>query len=129
MALNYGEGGTYSDRMDGPFGSVGSSVKVTTITAPAADWKGAISPYSQVVNAAVSKNSQVDLKLSPEQLEALRDREMAFTACNEGGVVTIYALGDKPETDMEFQAALIEVLAEEKLRRQEKTQRGDYRIV
>ena len=111
MALDFGSGGTFSVRMEGPFGSSGTAIKLTSFTAAAADWKGAISPYSQVVNAAVSRNSQVDLKLSPEQLEALRDREMAFTACNEGGVVTIYALGDKPETDITFQAAVTEVIA------------------
>ena len=51
MALDYGEGGSFTVTMDGPFASGGSggALKMVAISAPAANWKGGESPYSQVV--------------------------------------------------------------------------------
>ena len=112
MTIDYGGGGDLTVTLEGPFGNVGSSVKLAAITAPAADWKGAVSPYSQVVQVAgVSSNSKVDLQLDPGALEALRCREVSFTACNEAGVVTLYAIGHRPEEDLTFQATVTEVTA------------------
>ena len=36
---------------------------------------------------------------------------MAFTAENDGGTVTLWAIGDKPSEDLTFQATLTEVVA------------------
>ena len=106
MALNYGEGGTFSARMEGPFGNVGSSVKVTSFTAPASDWKGAISPYSQVVAVdGASTNSKVDLQLGAEDLHKLMSGIFAFVAENDEGVVTLYAIGDRPGEDLRATAS------------------------
>ena len=49
MAIDYGGGGNFTVTMEGPFGSAGSGVKVVSFTAPAEGWKGAVSPYTQVV--------------------------------------------------------------------------------
>lgn len=108
MALNYGNAATFTVRMEGPFGSVGGTVvKLTSITLPAADWKGAESPYFQVVAVeGVSVNSMVDLQPSVEQIE-----NTAFTTENDGGVVTVYAIGDKPTNDYTIQATIMEVIA------------------
>lgn len=113
MALDYGNGGSYTARMAGPFGSGGgSSVKLTQITLPAAAWKGGESPYSQVVTVeGISVNSMVDLQPSVEQLEIFHDKDIAFTTENEGGVVTVYAIGDKPTNDYTIQATIMEVIA------------------
>lgn len=112
MALNYGEGGTFTVQMDGPFGSVSTAVKLTSISAPLANWKGAISPFSQVVDVdGISNNSVINLQLPIDQLEALRSKEIAFTTSNDNGIVTLYAIGDKPDTDLVFQATLTEVVA------------------
>lgn len=112
MVNQYGEGGTFSVQMDGPFGNAGSSVKITQIQAPLADWKGAVSPFSQVVAVdGVTNNSKVDLQIGYDQLDVLRDQEIAFTAANEDGVVTLYAIGEKPKTDIVLQATLTEVVA------------------
>jgi hypothetical protein len=98
--------------MEGPFGGSGTAVKLTEITLLAANWKGATSPYSQVVDIEdISVSSQVDLQLSVEQLEAFRNMVVAFTVENNGGVVTAYAIGDKPEEDYTFQATVMEVVA------------------
>ena len=112
MALEYGAGGSITVSMAGPFGGSGTAVKLTEIVLPAANWKGAISPYSQVVAVeGVSVNSKVDLQPSVEQLEIFHDKDIAFSTENDGGVVTVYAIGDKPMNDYTIQATIMEVTA------------------
>lgn len=114
MALEYGIGQGLEVSMEGPFGGSsggGSSVKMVRISLPAADWKGGESPYSQEVAVdGVSQNSMVNLQLTAEQLQEFHDMDLAFTTVNEDGVVTVYAIGEKPESDYEFQAVLLEVI-------------------
>ena len=52
MSLDYGSGGTYSVEMGGPYGGGegGVTAKLSEITMHASSWKGAESPYSQVVS-------------------------------------------------------------------------------
>lgn len=112
MALDYGTGGTITVSMEGPFGNGGSNVKITEITLLAANWKGAESPYSQVVAIDdVSVNSMVNLHPSVEQMEIFHEKDLAFTTENEGGVVTVFAIGDKPKNDYTMQASIMEVVA------------------
>ena len=112
MAQQYGTGTGISVQMAGPFGSAGAAAKLTEIVLPAANWKGAISPYSQVVAVeGVSVNSMVDLQPSVEQLEIFHDKDIAFSTENDGGVVTVYAIGDKPQNDYTIQATIMEVTA------------------
>lgn len=111
MALDYGSGGTITVSMEGPFGGSGSAVKITEVTLLAANWKGAESPYSQVVDIAdISVNSMVNLHPSVEQLEIFHDKDLAFTTENEDGVVTVFAIGDKPQNDYTIQASIMEVV-------------------
>ena len=112
MAIEYGGGSSFSVELEGPFGAVGSSVKLTAFTAPALNWKGAVSPYTQTVAVeGVSVNSKVDLQLDTQVLHKLSSGSFAFTAENDGGEVTLYALGDKPSEDLIFQATVTEVTA------------------
>lgn len=113
MALDYGTGGNYAVSMAGPFGGGGGTLaKLTEISLPAANWKGGESPYSQVVAVdGVSVNSMVMLQPSVEQLEIFHDKDVAFTTANDGGVVTVYAVGDKPTNDHTIQATIMEVIA------------------
>lgn len=113
MAQQYGNTSGISVQMEGPFGGGGTSaVKLTEIYLPAANWKGAISPYSQVVTVeGVSVNSMVNLQPSVEQLEIFHDKDIAFCTENDGGVVTVYAIGDKPANDYTMQATIVEVIA------------------
>lgn len=113
MAQQYGNSSGITVQMAGPFGNAGGAgVKLTEITLPAANWKGAISPYSQVVAVdGVSVNSMVDLQPSVEQLEVFHDKDIAFSTENDGGVVTVYAIGDKPKNDYTIQATIVEVVA------------------
>ena len=111
MAIEYGSG-TLEVTMEGPFGNGSNAARLVCFTAPAANWKGGESPWSQVVEvSAVSASSKVDLQLGPEQLQQLHECNMAFTAENDGGTVTLWAIGDKPSEDLTFQAILTEVVA------------------
>lgn len=112
MALNYGNGGGLTVTMAGPFGSGGTAAKLTEINLLASAWKGGESPYSQVVAVdGVSVNSMVNLQPSVEQLEIFHEKDIAFTAVNEDGVVTVFVVGDKPTNDYTMQVTLMEVLA------------------
>lgn len=86
---------------------------IATIYLPAAAWVGSFENlYSQVVDVpGVTKNSQVDLTPSVEQLSIFYNKSVAFVAENEDGVVTVYAIGQKPENDYTIQVTITEVSA------------------
>ena len=87
-----------------------SAVRVTEVNLLASAWEGADSPYSQVVHIdGVTEYSQVDLKPSVEQLAIFHNKDLAFVTENEDGVVTVYAIGDKPANDYVIQASITEV--------------------
>ena len=90
----------------------GSSVAIGTVDLPAANWTGSGNLYSQVVTiAGVTENSQVDLTPSVEQLAIFYDKSLALVAENDGGVVTVYAIGQRPENDYTIQVTITEVSA------------------
>lgn len=106
--ISYGASNDLTVQLAGPFAAAGSAVKLTQITLPADSWKGGESPYFQTVEVeGVSVSSKVDLQPGRERIEGVT----AFTAENEGGAVTVYALGDKPLRDYTLQATLTEVVA------------------
>ena len=101
---------SYTARVSGMSSSGGTSVILTDVTLLASNWQGTSSPYSQVVSiAGVTPTSKVDLQPSVEQLEAFHQKDLAFVSENDGGVVTIYAIGDKPANDYTIQATIMEV--------------------
>lgn len=84
--------------------------KIAQVTLLASGWVGDASPYSQVVEVeGATENSQVDLTPSIEQLSVFYQKDIAFVTENDGGVVTVYALGDKPANDYEIQVTIAEV--------------------
>ena len=88
----------------------GSAAGIGEVTLRAAGWVGEDSPYSQVVEIeGVTENSQVDLTPSVEQLSAFYHKDLAFVTENDGGVVTVYAIGQKPENDYTIQVTITEV--------------------
>lgn len=87
------------------------AAKVDYITLLASAWTGEDKLYSQVVNIdGVTVNSQVDLKPSSEQLALFHEKDLAFATENEDGVVTVYAIGDKPTNDYTMQVSITEVV-------------------
>lgn len=105
------DGKKYIDSVIGTGGSGGAApAKITWISLPASKWVGADSLYSQVVTiAGVTPNSKVDLLPSVEQLAIFYNKDVTFVTENEGGVVTVYAIGEKPVLDYAMQAQITEV--------------------
>ncbi len=90
--------------------------RIAEITLKASEWKGSASPYSQVVlpliqgtKIEITANVQVDLTPSVEQLVKFHQKDLALVAENDDGVVTVYAIGDKPQNDYTMQVTLTEV--------------------
>ena len=111
MVLEYGTASGLEVTLEGPFGSLGGGGKLTAVALPRDGWKGGESPYAQQVDVeGVTRNSMVNLLLTAEQLQEFHDMDLAFTTVNEDGAVTVYAIGDRPEKDYEFQAVLLEVI-------------------
>lgn len=92
-------------------GVTGAAAKIGYVSLLASAWVDAGEKlYSQIVNIeGVTANSQVDLTPSVEQLAIFYDKSIAFVAENEGGVVTVYAIGQKPENDYTIQVTITEV--------------------
>lgn len=85
--------------------------KSTSITLPAAAWTGDANPYSQVVTVSgVTANSKVDLQPTAVQIVELQDADIAFMTENNDGVITVYAIGGKPEVDYTMQVLITEVV-------------------
>lgn len=97
--------------MSGIYKSGHSYVSVcSTVTLWASAWVGDDSPYSQVVTIdKATKNSMIDLQPSAEQLVAFHDKDLAFVTENDDGVITVYAIGDRPTKDYTIQVTITEV--------------------
>lgn len=97
--------------LNGTTYAVESSIPTaTTVTLKAGNWLGTSSPYSQVVTLAnVTSKTKVDLQPTFNQLETLYFQSVGFYTVNEDGVVTVYAVGNKPTEDMVIQVTMTEV--------------------
>ena len=111
MAQQYGEAAALTALLAGPFSnSGGAAMKLTALTLPAAGWKGAASPYAQEVTVeGISKNSMVDLQPDAGLLELLRQQELVLYTENNEGIVTVFAVGDRPGADITVQVSIVEV--------------------
>lgn len=112
MAQDYGTGSDFTVQLAGPFGSVGSSGKITTVTLPAAGWKNGESPFFQAVELeGISVSSLVEIQASKEQIAKLCADGTAIYIENDGGAATAYAIGTKPAEDLVLQVTLTEVVS------------------
>lgn len=86
------------------------TARIAYVDLLSANWVGSASPYSQVVEIdGVTENSQVDLTPSIEQLVIFHEKDLGFVTENEDGVVTVYAIGQRPENDYTIQVTITEV--------------------
>lgn len=86
--------------------------RLASITLLASAWVGTDNLHSQVVAIdGVTEYSKVDLLPSVEQLAIFFNKNVSFVTENEDGVVTVYAIGDKPTLDYTMQAQITEVEA------------------
>lgn len=80
------------------------------VTLLASAWVGEENLWHQVVEIeGVSENSQVDLTPDVQQLATFYEKDIAFVTENEGGTVTVYAIGQKPTNDYTVQVTITEV--------------------
>ena len=91
-------------------GTSGTAVRIKNITLLASAWVGSDNLYSQVVNIdGVTENSKVDITPSVEQLMVFYEKDLTFVTENDGGIITIYAIGQKPANDYVVQVTITEV--------------------
>lgn len=89
---------------------IGQPPIVTEISLFASAWAGGDGLYSQIVNiSGITPYSKVDLLPTVEQLAIFHNKDLAFVTENEDGVVTVYAIGDKPTSDYTMQVQITEV--------------------
>ena len=87
------------------------AARIASVSLLASKWTGSGSLYSQVVSiAGITENSQVNLTPSVEQLSIFYDKDLTFITENDGGVVTVYVIGQKPQNDYTIQANIVEVI-------------------
>jgi hypothetical protein len=111
MAVNFSESDEETPAYFGEMQIVKvGAPKIGYITLLANAWDGADNLYSQIVSVdGATENSQVDLTPSIEQLSAFYEKDIAFVTENDDGVVTVYAIGQKPENDYTIQVTITEV--------------------
>lgn len=113
IAMNIQFEGSQRDDVD--FGeiqtvNIGHTARIGVVTLLAGAWIGANNFYSQVVSIdGVTEYSQVDITPDAEQLAAFYEKDLALVAENEDGVVTVYAIGQKPTNDYTIQVTITEV--------------------
>lgn len=101
---------TYTDNTTDTIPIHNSTARISNVTLLASKWEGKDHLYSQVVTIdGVTENSQVDLTPSVEQLVVFYEKDLTFVTENDGGVVTVYAIGQKPTNDYTIQATITEV--------------------
>ena len=84
--------------------------RLTNVNIIASGWQGTSSPYFQRITCnGVNTKSMVELRPSPEQIEVLQEDEISLMAVNNDGLVTIYAIGDKPSYNITMQVIITDI--------------------
>lgn len=87
-----------------------SPARIGTVTLLASEWEGSDNLYHQIVDIeGVTENSQVDLTPGIDQLAVFYNKDLSFVTENDRGVVTVYAIGQKPTSDYTIQVTITEV--------------------
>lgn len=98
--------------------SGGTQQRIGEVFLPSSAWQTCPEGFRQVVSvvpivgAGVTKQTQVDLTPNPAQVAVFCEKYLTFVAKNNGGVVTAYAIGQKPMHDYTMQVTMSEVAAE-----------------
>lgn len=110
IAVMHGFQGTEEEWLESLKAEYQATSKIGYVTLTASGWSGENHLHSQVVEInGVTPKTQVDLTPSVEQLMIFYEKDIAFVTENEGGVVTVYAIGEKPQNDYTIQVTMTEV--------------------
>ena len=91
-------------------GTNGVAARLGEITLLASAWEDKGDRFAQKVNVAgVTANSRVDLCFNTDQIVIFCEKDLAFVTENDGGNVTVYAIGQKPTNDYTVQVSITEV--------------------
>jgi hypothetical protein len=91
-------------------GGGAAAPKLTSVTMLATNWSGDSNPWSQVIACnCVNVNSKLDLQPTPAQIVELQDSEISLMLTNNQGVVTAWAIGNKPTEDYTIDVLITEV--------------------
>ena len=86
-------------------------IPASSVTLLANAWVEGDERHSQVVAlAGATPYTKVDLHPTSEQLAEFHYKSLALVAENDGGVVTVFAIGDKPTTDYTIPITMTEVM-------------------
>ena len=89
-----------------------SSTKTIWIELPSSDWEeDGLKCYQIIPNddEIFTQYSKVDLQPTVEQLIIFHEKDISFVTENDGGIMMIYCIGQKPEGDYTIQATVTEV--------------------
>ncbi len=88
------------------------TTKKTTVTL-STNWAGNASPYTQAITiSGTTSNSKVDLQPDATAIEQMADDgTLALYIANDNGILTAYAIGEKPTAGLTIQATITEVSA------------------
>jgi hypothetical protein len=70
--------------------------------------------YAQRVdvdNATITPNSKIDLQPDSIMLEIFHQKDLAFVVENDGGVITVFCVGQVPVNDYTIQATIKEIIS------------------
>lgn len=91
--------------------AISGGARIAYVTLTSNGWHGTGHLFSQAVTiTGVTANSQVDLTPSVEQLAIFYEKDLTFVTENDGGMVTVYAIGQKPQNDYTIQVTITEVV-------------------
>lgn len=79
-----------------------------SVTLLSSNWIGDTTPYSQQLEInGVTAESRIDLQPTLEQLVSLQNNNITLMIINDNGIVTIYALNNKPTIDYNMQITIV----------------------
>ena len=86
-------------------------IKLTAVTMLADAWEGDSMPYSQIITCnGATANSKIDLQPTAVQIVELQNNETTLMLQNDNGVVTAWAIGNKPTQNYTMQVLMTEVV-------------------
>ena len=89
-------------------------IRAAYIDLPSNGWQKANdNRYYQTVNVVgttVRANDKVDLQPNSEQLAIFHEKDLAFVAENDDGMVSVYCVGQAPTNDYTIQCTVAEVI-------------------